>query len=130
MADHLPENIRHIMNKLKDGAVGKDVALLDALDVSLASMVPADNGDGVMRVESMVSSKDKNPVITFIWGTMKGELDPITARGYALQILETCEAAVQDASLYRAIVDSGGTDQHAFTMINLIRENRRKFEQQ
>lgn len=134
MADHLPKNVRDAITTLHEHAA--DIgdkrlrAKIENLDRQLGSMVPADNGDGVMRVESMVNSRDKNPAISFIWGSMKGVLDPVTARGYALQIIESCEAAVQDATLYRVITSNGGSDQDAFHMINLVRDNRRRFEEE
>jgi hypothetical protein len=130
MADHLPVDIRATINKLKKSADESQLQMLDKLDRQLGAMVPADRGDGVMRVESMVNSTDKNPAVSFIWGSNKGVLDPITARGYAMQIIEACEAAIQDAALYRAITSNGGTDQDAFGMINLVRDHRRKFEEE
>jgi hypothetical protein len=136
MADHLPKGIRQTLEKLKDNANGANLSLLNKLDRQLAGMVPADGG-GVMRVESMVSSDSKNPEVTFIWGQNKGQLGVIEAKGYAMQILESCEAAVQDAALYRAFTEGPMAEGHdpkeqehmAWRMIQLVRDNRGAFEQ-
>ena len=91
-------------------------------------MVPAER-DPVMSVESMIASKTKQPTVVCTWGAMRGELAPVQARGYALQILEACEAATQDAALYDGITRTMGMDERgAFAMITLVRDHRRKFE--
>jgi hypothetical protein len=86
-----------------------------------------------MNVESMVASKTKNPVVVFRWGTERGELSPIEARGYAMQVLEASEAAVQDAALYRAMtVDTKASPKEAakmaYMLINLVRKHRAAVE--
>lgn len=136
MADHLPKNIRATMEQLRQMGNPKIRDILQTLDVQLASMIPADGG-GVMRVESMVASRDKNPEVVFIWGKNKGQLSVIAAKGYAMQILESCEAAIQDAALYRAFTDGPMAEGHdpkdqeemAWRIIQLVRDNRGAFEQ-
>lgn len=138
MADHLPKNIRETLEQIKNNvpAGAKAQKLLQKLDVQLAAMVPA-KGGGEMRVESMVASGSKNPEITFTWGENKGQLSVTAAKGYAMQILESCEAAVQDAALFRAITSTEGglgkdakeAEQMAWAMITLVRKHRGHFEQ-
>jgi hypothetical protein len=134
MADHVSPEIRQLLDKIKKDSTEKQRRLLDDLDRKLANTVPVEDSH-VMRVESTVASETKNPEVVFLWGANKGQLDVITARNYALQIIEACEAAVQDASLYRAISNSQKdgdpekTDTMAFQLINLVREERRHFEQ-
>lgn len=136
MADHLPKDIRETLEKLKDNANGKNLTLLNELDRKLGAMVPAEGG-GEMRVESMVASTTGNPEVTFIWGINKGQLSIVAAKGYAMQILESCEAAVQDAALYRAFTEgpmAEGNDPKeqelmAWRVISLVRDNRGHFEQ-
>jgi hypothetical protein len=125
----LPKQVDALIDELYQSANLTNKKRLDELVRTLhATMVPAEH-DPVMKVESMVASKSKQPVAVFKWGTMRGELSPVQARGYALQILEACEAATQDAALYDGIVNALGMDeQRAFAMITLVRDHRRQFE--
>src|SRR4051812_7590699 len=130
MADHLPKDIRVTIQKLKNRANKEDLRLLQKLDVQLGRMVPAERGDGVMRVESGVSSTTKLPFVTVTWGTLKGQLSPIEARQYALQIMETAEASIQDAALLSGAVELNMGEDTGFRLIQMVREHRRKFEQE
>jgi hypothetical protein len=125
----LPKRADELIDELYKSANLTNKKRLDELVRTLhASMVPAEQG-GVMNVESMVASKTKLPMVIFKWGVNRGELSPIEARGYAMQILEACEAATQDAALYSGIVETMGLDeQKAFAMITMVREHRRRFE--
>lgn len=128
MADHLKRSTRKLLQAVANANSNSERRrLLQQLDVVLAGYVPADGG-GIMKVESMVASKTKNPIVIFTWGSNKGELDPIAARGYAMQIMEASEAAIQDASLFRAIKETGGTDEQGFAMITAVRNHRGAFE--
>jgi hypothetical protein len=126
----LPERVDQLIDELYKAANLTNKKRLDELvRVLHASMVPAVQG-GVMKVESMVASQSKQPVVVFNWNENRGELSPVEARGYALQILESCEAATQDAALYDGITRTMGMDeQKAFAMITLVRDHRRKFEE-
>lgn len=125
----LPKRVDELLDELYDSANLTNKKKLDELKRTLhASMIPAVQG-GVMNVESMVASKTKNPMVIFSWNENRGELTPIQARGYALQILEASEAATQDAALYDGMTSKlKSTPEDAFRMITLVREHRRKFE--
>lgn len=125
----LPERVDEIIDQLFENANLTNKKRLDELVRTLHSlMVPAKQG-GVMQVESMVASKSKNPVVIFTWNDNRGELSVIEARGYAMQIIEACEAATQDAALYLTVVSDFNMDEKAaFAMITGFRKNRRKFE--
>lgn len=125
----LPTRVDELIDELYDAANLTNKKRLDELKRTLhATMVPAES-DPIMSVESMVASKTKQPVAVFTWGAMRGELSPVQARGYALQILEACEAATQDAALYDGVVNTMKMgDKEAFAMITLVRDHRRKFE--
>ncbi len=129
MAKHnLPKQVKSLFDDLME-VKGQDVKKLDELlRVVVSSMVPAEQG-GVMHVESMVASKTKNPMVIFTWNDNRGELTPLEARQYAMQILESAEAGVQDAALYRAVTtDLKLDDDTAFRMVTAVRNNRRQFE--
>lgn len=125
----LPRQVDKIIDELYEGANLTNKKRLDLLVRTLhSSMIVAEQG-GVMNVESMVASQTKNPIVIFSWGSQRGELTPVEARGYAMQVLEASEAAVQDAALYRAAtVDLKLGDTEAFALISGVRNNRRKFE--
>lgn len=125
----LPKPVQELLDELYEGANLTNKKKIDLLVRMLhQAMVPADQG-GVMMVESMVASKTKNPMVIFRWGNNRGELTPVEARQYCFQILEACEAAIQDASLYRAAInDMKLDDQAAFGLITAVRNNRGKFE--
>lgn len=125
----LPKQVQELIDELYDGANLTNKKRIDELVRTLHSaMVPAVQG-GVMKVESMVASKTKNPIVIFSWNENRGELSPVQARGYAMQILEASEAAVQDAALYlTATSDLKLDDNAAFGLISGVRSNRRKFE--
>lgn len=134
MADHLPADVRQALTRIhhraRDKGDKKLRQLTEELDRKLAGMVPADDGGGMMKVESMVASQTKNPVVIFTWGTNKGELGPAQAKSYAMQIIEASEAATQDAALWRGVVDmDGGDEDMAIRLIQIIRDNRRHFEE-
>lgn len=127
--DKLPKAVQELINELYEGANLTNKKKLDLLVRTLLQTMHTSAQGGVMNVESMVASKTKNPMVIFSWGENRGELTPIQARGYAFQILEASEAAVQDASLYRGIVETMNMDEtKAFAMISLVRDHRRKFE--
>jgi hypothetical protein len=125
----LPKRVDELIDELYQAANQTDKKRLDELVRTLhASMVPAIQG-GVMKVESMVATKTKLPTVIFSWNDNRGELPPIQARGYAMQVLEACEAATQDAALYDAVVsDLKMDDSTAFRLITAVRDHRRKFE--
>lgn len=125
----LPQRVDELIDELYKSANLANKKRLDELVRTLhAAMVPAEQG-GVMRVESMVASKSKLPTVIFSWGTQRGELSPIEARGYCLQILEAAEAATQDAALFDAITNTMKMDEKTgFRMITAVRDHRRKFE--
>lgn len=131
MADHLPKNIREIMTKLRQKAPEHE-KLIMALYRALAGMVPATN-DGVLHVEAMIAMLTKQPMVTFRWGTNKGELTPIEARQHAMHILQACEAAIQDAAIFRAFQnadkDPVKAEKMASHVISMVRLNRAKFEE-
>lgn len=129
MSDKLPSRVTELLQELFDSANLTNKKKIDELTRTLrASMVVADQG-GVMNVESMVASQTKTPMVIFSWNKNRGELTPIQARQYALQILEASEAAVQDATLYEVITRGDKMDEkHAFALINMVRDTRRKFE--
>jgi hypothetical protein len=123
---NLPKRVDELIDELHKSANLTNKKRLDELVRTRASVVPAVQG-GVMNVESMVASKTKLPMVIFKWNDNRGELSPVEARGYAMQILEACEAATQDAALYTGIVETMGLeDNKAFAMINLVRDHRRK----
>jgi hypothetical protein len=126
---NIPDPVAKIIDELGSTASRADRAKLDLLIRTLQqAMAPAEQG-GAMEVESMVASKTKNPVVIFRWGSQRGELSPIEARSYAMQILEASEAAVQDATVYRVIREELKLeDAQAFGLIMAIRNNRGKFE--
>jgi hypothetical protein len=125
----LPKRVDELIDELYENANLTNKKRLDELVRTLhASMIPAIQG-GVMKVESMVASKTKNPMVIFSWNDNRGELTPIQARGYCMQILEACEAATQDAALYDAVVNTMKMDgATAFRLITAVRGHRRKFE--
>lgn len=125
----LPKRVDELLDQLYEGANLTNKKKLDELKRTLhASMIPAVQG-GVMNVESMVASKTKLPTVVFSWNDNRGELPPVQARGYALQILEACEAATQDAALYDGVVNGLKLDETtAFRLITMVRDKRRKFE--
>lgn len=125
----LPEPVQQLLDELYESANLTNKKKIDLLARNLhQSMVTSEQG-GIMQVESMVASKTKNPMVIFRWGSNRGELSPIEARGYAMQIIEASEAAVQDASLYRAATNELKLDEHAaFGLITAVRNNRGKFE--
>jgi hypothetical protein len=127
----LPQQVDEIIDELYKSANLTNKKQLDLLVRTLhSSMIKAEQG-GIMQVESMVASQTKNPIVIFTWGSNRGELTPLAARGYALQILEASEGAVQDAALYRAVtVDLHLDEQAAFALITGVRNNRRKFEEE
>lgn len=129
MSHKLPESVEEIINELYDGANLTNKKRIDLLLRTLhSSMVPAVQG-GVMNVESMVASQSKNAIVIFTWNDNRGELSPVQARGYALQILEASEAATQDAALFQACtVDMKLSESDAFSLITGVRNNRRRFE--
>lgn len=126
----LPKRVDELLNELYDSANLTNRKKIDELTRHLhATMVPAEHGGSVMAVESMVASKTKKPVVVFTWGKYRGELSPIEARQYCLQILEACEGAVQDAALYDAVTgDMKMDEKSAFVLITAVRDHRRKFE--
>lgn len=129
MAYKLPKRVQELVDELYEGANLTNKKRIDELVRTLYSaMVPAVQG-GVMNVESMVASKSKNPIVIFTWNENRGELTPVQARGYAMQILEASEAAVQDAALFYAVTTELKLDERAaFGLITAVRNNRRKFE--
>jgi hypothetical protein len=125
----LPKRVDELIDELYEGSNLTNKKRLDELGRTLHSSMIISSQGGVMNVESMVASKTKLPMVIFSWGTERGELSPIQARGYALQILEASEAATQDAALYDGVVTTMGMgEKEAFSMITLVREHRRKFE--
>jgi hypothetical protein len=54
---------------------------------------------GDILVESTVSHRTLEPLVTLRWGLMRGQLSPDEARAHALLILEAAEAAQSDAFL-------------------------------
>lgn len=125
----MPERIEQLIDELYESANLTNKKKIDELKRTMfAAMIPAEQG-GEMRVESMVASKTKNPMVIFSWGSNRGELSPIQARQYCFQILEAAEAAVQDAALYHGVMQKlGGDENTAFGLITLVRETRRKYE--
>ncbi len=129
MADHLPKNIRDTIRKLRNGANEEQRKLIDILDVSLGSMVPAVS-DGMIHAESMVTSRERKPMVVMRWGNNKGELSPIEARQFALSVINAAEAAVQDAAIFDFMMtqSSNSKEQDGYRMIAMVRDHRRKFE--
>jgi hypothetical protein len=131
----LPVAVRALIDELYAAANLTNKKKIDLLARTISATMVPNKGGGAMRVESMVSLQSKNPVVVFKWGREKGELSPVMARGYALQILEAAEGAVQDASLYRAVMDTRGKEspeegeKMAFALINMVRDNRRSVEE-
>lgn len=125
----LPEKVQEMLDELYKSSSQTNKKKVDELTRYLhSSMIPAEQG-GEMHVESMVGSKDSRPLVIFSWGSNRGELTPIVARGYALQILSAAEAAVQDAVLYNVVTKNGGDEKQAFSMINAVRNERSKFDE-
>lgn len=127
----LPDPVQQLIEELYESANLTNKKKLDLLTRTLhASMVKAEAG-GIMRVESMVSMKTKNPVVVVTWGTNRGELSPIEARQYAMQIIESCESSIQDAALYSAVTTTLKMDETAAVgLIAAVRDHRRKFEEE
>lgn len=124
----LPKEVQKLLNELYKVQNLSNKKKVDELMRTLhASMVPAVQG-GVMNVESMIASKSKSPIVIFTWNENRGELTPVQARQYALQIMESAEAAVQDATIYEVLTRDGGDEKNAIGLVRMIRENRRKFE--
>lgn len=129
MSNKLPKQVQQLLDELYEGANLTNQKKIDLLIRTLhQSMVPAEQG-GTMKVESMVASQTKNPIVIFQWGSNRGELSPVAARGYAMQILEACEGAVQDAALYYAVTTDMKFDERAaFSLITAVRNTRGRFE--
>lgn len=125
----LPKRVDELIDELYEAANLTNKKRLDELVRTLhSSMIPAEQG-GEMKVESMVASKTKNPMVIFSWGAQRGELSPVEARGYCFQILEAAEAATQDAALYQAATKDLKLDERAaFALITGVRNNRRQYE--
>lgn len=126
----LPKRVQELIDELYEVQNLTNKKKVDELVRTIhASMTVADQG-GVMHVESMVASTTKNPMVVFEWGSNRGELTPVEARQYALQILQAAEGGVQDASLFRIITgeEMKLEPAHAFAIIGKVREARRKFE--
>lgn len=86
----LPKRVDDLLQELYEAANLTNKKRIDELKRTLhATMVQAES-DPVMSVECMVASKTKQPTVVCTWGAMRGELSPVQARGYALQILEAC----------------------------------------
>lgn len=64
--------------------------------------------DGVIHVESLVSSSTREGVVVFKWGDRRGQLTPDEARAHALVILEVAEAAEADAFMVNFLREKCG----------------------
>lgn len=136
-SDHLPAKIRKTLDNAKKGATSSQREILDILDRQLVEMVPVENMGGMIGVSSVVLSKSKQPMVRLEWGATKGELSVLEARQHALKILECCEAAIYDASIFAFMHDNairrGDTEadaeQQGAGMVELVRNHRKKFEE-
>jgi hypothetical protein len=131
----LPKAVLELIDELHASANNMTKKKIDQLARTINATMVKNIAGGEMRVESMVASNTKNPVVIFAWGQNRGELSPIQARQYALQIIESAEAATQDAALYKAIMDTRKptdteeeAERMAFAFINMVRDNRRAVE--